>query len=195
MKVINYSLLCEDVAHLTFISSVMPSLIKLIDPAISMKLNLDFFKRFRCRNSKDVLNSYIDASIVAFSGSYTIRLLLIGIDYDDRNRKIFNDEIQKLYHKLPEKVKDNCVIFFPVQAIEHWLLFLKHRLENPKSMKNIAANIEGIPRKEAKKRFFGSDYPSKDEQITLIKKITKTKILTLTGCHQNHIVSGNSTMT
>ena len=172
MKQLKYSLICEDVAHETFIETVLPLFGRQSKVSFDFIFDSVFFYRFRSRNSKDVLKSYADAGIVAFR-DYNLDLLLIGVDYDDRDRNAFNNEIGSLYKDINEKIRDKSVIFFPVQAIEHWLLFIKFKIENPKSTKNISSDIEKIIRKKAKTDFFGESRISKDEQKKMIADIVK----------------------
>jgi hypothetical protein len=172
MKQLKYSLICEDVAHKTFIETVLPLIAGHPKESFDFIFDSGFFYRFKARNSKDVLKRYADASIVAFR-DFNLDLLLIGVDYDDRDRNAFNNEIDYLYEKINEKIRDKSVIFFPVQAIEHWLLFIKFRIENPKSTKNISPDIEKIIRKKAKTDFFGEKSISREEQKNMIANIVK----------------------
>ena len=167
MKQLNYSLICEDIAHVAFIEALLPFLLEQDDVIF---FNQKFFKDFKARNSKDVINRYSNASIVAFR-DYNLDLLLIGIDYDDRNRNYFEKEIKYLYSKIVDKIRYKSVIFFPVQAIEHWLLIIQFKIQNPISTKNIAGKIEGLPRKKAKIDLFGSVYLSKKDQKQKISEI------------------------
>ncbi len=169
MKQLNYSLLCEDVAQKTFIEGILPSFLNNQSLSFDLNFNQDFFYRFKCRNSKDVLNKYVNAGIVAVR-DFSIGLLLIGVDYDDRDRRKFNNEIEILYNEFVPQVREHSVIFFPVQAIEHWLLLIHFKINNPNSTKNISNEIEKLQRKSAKARLFGASRPSKIEQK---KKITE----------------------
>ncbi len=170
MKRLNYSMICEDIAHQTFIKAFLPEFLKHSNLSLNIEFNEDFFYRFKSRNSKDVLKRYANASIVAFC-DYDIDLLLIGVDYDDRDRGRFDKEIGKLYNEIDKKLRNRSVIFFPVQAIEHWLLFIQYQIQNPGLTKNISGNIEGIPRKEAKIDFFGESFISKEDQKRKIFEI------------------------
>ncbi|RLD55399.1 MAG: hypothetical protein DRJ05_12995 [Bacteroidetes bacterium] len=172
MKSLNYSLLCEDIAQKTFIEGVLPLFFDNQGLSFDLRFNQDFFYRFKCRNSKDVLNRYVNAGIVAVH-DFNIELLLIGVDYDDRDRKKFNYEIEILYNEFDPQVRANSVIFFPVQAIEHWLLLIYFKSNNPKSTKNISNDIERLPRKSAKVQLFGASRPSKIEQKQRISEIIK----------------------
>ncbi len=146
-----YSIICEDIAHATFLDNYLI----LFSEKNSVKLHYDdhFFRRFKSSNSKEVLKKFGEAAIIGFR-DYQLDTLIIGIDYDDRNRNKFSSEIQHLYGYLNEKFRSKSVIMFPVQAIEHWLLFIKYHLEHPRSYKNIQNQIERIPRTEAKREIY-----------------------------------------
>ncbi len=150
MSKLTYSILCEDKAHYLFITKYLT----LFSNKNKLKLTFkdDFYYRFKSANSKEVLKKYVNASVIAFR-DYNLDFLIIGIDYDDRNRNNFDKEIEHLYSKLYNQFSHKSIIMFPVQAIEHWLLYIKYHQENPKSTKNIS--FEQIPRKEAKNKIYG----------------------------------------
>ncbi len=114
-----------------------------------------FYKQFKSNNSKEVLYKFPQAVDHIFLKAYRLDLVIIGIDYDDRNREQFFKEYQTLYEKLDDKGKIKTVILFPVQAIEHWFLLIKHNNENPGITKNVAADIEKKVRVEAKISLYG----------------------------------------
>lgn len=165
MKQLYYSLICEDIAHETFIKALLPLF---LEQEGTVFFNQEFFKRFKSVNSKGVLKKYSDASIVAFR-DYNIDLLLIGIDYDDRDRKYFEKEIELLYGKITEKIRNKNVIFFPVQAIEHWLMYIKYHDENPKSTKNVS--FENISRKDAKTKVYEEAKTTEKDRERIVNDI------------------------
>jgi len=57
---------------------------------------------------------------------------------------------------------------FPVQAIEHWLLYIQYHINNPKSTKNI--EYESLPRKEAKGKIYKNKLNRRD-RIEIVKDI------------------------
>ena len=69
------------------------------------------------------------------------------------------DKLEALYTQMQEKLlslyKSKTIIFIPIQAIEHWLLYLKERQKNPYSTKNLS--FENKDRKQAKKDLYGHD--------------------------------------
>jgi hypothetical protein len=152
MSEIRYSIVCEDIAHKTFIEGVI---FHFQNDAIQFNFISSFYKQFKANNSREVLSKFPQAVDQSFLNIYLLDLVLIGIDYDDRNREQFSKEYQNLYNKVDGKAKSKTVILFPVQAIEHWLLLLKHKTENAGSTKNVAADIEKKVRTQAKISLYG----------------------------------------
>ncbi len=165
MSRLNYSILCEDKAHYTFITTFL----NLFTAKHHLRINgnEDFYLRFKASNSKEVLKKFSAAAIIGFR-DYQLDLLVIGIDYDDRDRDNFNNEISKLYSQLDNRFTEKSVIMFPVQAIEHWLLYIQYHLSNPGSTKNVS--FEYIPRKEAKAKVYGKKYSRNNQE--LIRNLT-----------------------
>ncbi len=153
MSTLKYSVLCEDKAHYSFIKNFLEIFAE--KNKFHFSFNESFFNRFKASNSKEVLKKYVSASVFAFR-DYNLDFLVIGIDYDDRNRKEFYSEIGKLYERLDKKLSDKSIIMFPVQAIEHWLLYISYYINHPKSTKNIS--FEQIPRRDAKRRIYSEKY-------------------------------------
>ena len=166
MSGLNYSLLCEDKAHYSFIITFLNAFAQEHNLQIGFKE--DFFLRFRASNSKEVLKKFVSAAIIGFR-DYHLDLLIIGIDYDDRDRGSFNHEISTLYDQLDSRFTKKSIIMFPVQAIEHWLLYIQYHNTNPGSTKNIS--YEQIPRKEAKLKVYGKKYSRNNQE--LIRNLTK----------------------
>ena len=164
MKELCYGIFCEDVSQKTFIIEVLKQYQK--NASFKFVYSKEFSYKYKGRNSEHVLKTYVDACIIGFR-DYSLDLFFVGVDYDDRDRAKFKENYNILYNKLPSQTNNKTIIFFPVQAIEHWMLFIKYKIENPKSTKNISLNIEKISRVEAKKQIYGN-YTNKElsEKIT-----------------------------
>lgn len=149
MKQIKYSIVCEDDAQKLFIDAVIAKM----EAIHKVKFDFDvmFYKQFKTNSSSQVLANYRQAiEQFSFLHPYFLNLVIVGIDFDDRPKDQFDKLYKGLYDKLSDKAKAKTVILFPVQAIEHWLLFTKKKKENPALGKNLAAEIERITRKQAK---------------------------------------------
>lgn len=160
MNRLNYSILCEDKAHYTFITTFLKKFASKYN--LQIEFDEDFFFRFRSFNSKEVLKKFPAAAMIGFR-DYPLDLLVIGIDYDDRDRDNFQHEISKLYTLLDKRFVGKSIIMFPVQAIEHWLLYIKYHLSNPKSTKNIS--YEQMPRKKAKDEIYVKKYSRNNQEL------------------------------
>lgn len=166
MRTITYSIICEDEAHKLFIQSFLLQFSEIIN----FQFNYLFYKKLLCTNSKQVLHKMVQAVDYSFlhTQGFYVDVLFIGIDYDDRDRTKFTHEINTLYNKLNDKGRQKAVIFFPVQAIEHWFLLIKQKKDNPTSTKNIATTIEKIDRKAAKTKLYNK---ALIQNSTLIKNV------------------------
>lgn len=158
MKDVKFGIFCEDISQKTFVIEFLKQFQK--NGSLNFIYNKDFSYRYKGQNSVHLLNTYSEVSIIGFR-DFLLDILFVGIDFDDRDRTKFDQEYKKLQSKLPEQTKNKTIIFFPVQAIEHWMLFIKYKIENPNSTKNISQDIEKISRKEAKKQIYGTYKPSK----------------------------------
>lgn len=178
MKTIKYSILCEDEAQLLFIKNLLKYHTNPTE--IIFRFNDPFFQRFRCSSDKDVYNKY-PRSIDQFSflNPYNLDLVFVGMDYDSRLRGTFKEELEKLYSRLSPNGKEKTVIFFPVQAIEYWLLFLKRKVSNPALTKNIGVDIEKIQRKEAKAILMDNVAETKEELIERLIRVGDIDWLTI----------------
>lgn len=164
--IVNYGLICEDIAQKTFLKKFLENF-----KGYNFINNEIFFKRYRAKTKKEVLKAIPFIGYQAFE-EFQLKLLFIGVDYDDLDRKNFKNELDKLYKEIEEKVRKTTIIFYPVQAIEHWLLYLKHHSKNPKSTKNIS--FEQISRNDAKKEIYNQTKRISDAKtIKVITELTK----------------------
>jgi hypothetical protein len=183
MKTFKYSIICEDDSQRYFAET----LLKLhFTGKVVFVFDELFYKRFKCGNNRRVYRSYpIQIERSSYLDPYNLDLVLVGIDYDDRPKKDFKAELAKLYDRLNDKAKQKAVIFFPVQAIEHWLVFLKHRAANPSSTKTITVETENTNRKDAKLKIYGHPPQDKKELITNLVQSLDVDWL----CTQSHSFS------
>lgn len=148
MKKIKYSIICEDDAQKLFVETIVTKMEA--SHNVDFAFEHSFYKQFKANSSKQVLINYPQAIDQSFLPRYLLDLVIVGIDFDDRPKDQFEHHYKNLYEKLAEKSKAKTVILFPVQAIEHWLLFIKKRKENPTLIKSFSVDIEKINRKQAK---------------------------------------------
>ncbi len=161
-----YSIICEDDAQKLFIETFIS---RIANEKISFSFNENFFWQFKSSNNKDVIKNYVQAADFTFLDAFYADLIFIGIDYDDRPRNNFHAEYKELYNKIVKKAISKTIILFPVQAMEHWLLFIKRKKDNPSLTKNITAEIERIERRKAKETLYAGVGDRKDFIIDLVK--------------------------
>lgn len=169
MKQIKYSIVCEDDAQKLFIETILTKM----QPPHNVQFTFDhlFYKQFKANTSKQVLANFSQAVDQSFLPRYLLNLVIVGIDFDDRPKEHFDKHNKDLYDKLSDKGKAKTLILFPVQAIEHWLLFIKKRKEFPSLTKSFATEIEKIPRKQAKLDIDSNRKTRDDTSIELLKHL------------------------
>ncbi len=59
----------------------------------------------------------------------------------------------------------------PVQCIEHWLLYLKYKSDNPTSTKNVS--FENQPRKRAKFDIYGDEDPPNEVSNPIVDSLSR----------------------
>lgn len=158
MREINYSLICEDVAHTIFIEEFVKYISSRI-PEVQFFLNSECYDPFKFNNKSNVLNFYVAASTRWFS-KYNLDLLFVIADFDGWEQTHFSKYHDDLLAKLNPNVRSKTLILLPVQTIEYWLFHIKWKAENPSSTKNVS--IENNQRSELKKQVYGSKKPSKE---------------------------------
>lgn len=168
MKTFKYSLICEDDAQRYFVETFLGHHFAGKADFVFDEL---FYKKFKCSNNADVLKSYvIQIERSSNLDLYNLDLVFVGIDYDNRPRESFTAELNKLYGKLNDGAKQKAVVFFPVQAIEHWLIFLQRKAANPSITKTITDDIENTKRADAKRMVYGTKYADKKEIVSNLVK-------------------------
>ena len=146
---IKYDLICEDFPQKYFLERFLEKYKnENNDDFDFVSVNSDFSSRAK----KKVIKSYADAAILAFS-SKNIDIFFIGTDYDDHNRNEYFVKRKELQDKITDKIRDNCVVFFPVQAIETWLWYIKNYNSNANVRKG---QLEKKNRNEAKIAVWGT---------------------------------------
>jgi hypothetical protein len=167
MKEFSYSIICEDVAHSTFIAELL-NFISKSNPQLTFSLNYACYSPWNFKCKSDVLNYYVDVSARWFSNA-KLDLLFIIVDFDDWEIAEFHAHHERLQTSLRTHVRDKSLILLPVRAIEFWLYHLKWKVENPMQTKNI--DIENKDRREVKKFVYGTKKPYRELTEKIIKNI------------------------
>jgi len=167
MKQINCSIICEDIAHSTFVDEFL-KFASADDPEISFSLNVDCYSPWKFKSKSDVLNYYVDVAARWFA-NYNLNLLFIIVDFDDWNISEFGEHHDKLLAGLKTDIQDKSLILLPVRAIEFWLYHVQWKIDNPGSTKNIS--IEDKPRGEMKKLLYNTKKPHKELAEASVRRI------------------------
>ncbi|MEZ0611007.1 hypothetical protein ACAW74_21015 [Fibrella sp. WM1] len=145
-KLIMYGLLCEDLAHKTFLQKYFATCF----PETFLEEE-NFGWRIKASNAKEVDDSIADAARQGFA-RYGLDILVVGRDADT------TDKVR--IEKLKDSHRNSCathlkrvVFMIPIQCIEHWLLYIKRHTDNPTATKN--ETLETIPRLECKRSVYG----------------------------------------
>lgn len=152
---IQYVVYCEDEAQRIFLNSTIPSIIRNLNPDITIDVDLQFKHR---PNTKPKFNKiFIDATRDAFR-NYRTNLFVLCFDSDSPVEKDFerqrNEWKEILIKEIPMH-KDKFILAVPVQAIEHWLLYISHIKKEPSKLKK--GIVEKIPKREIKIELYNSE--------------------------------------
>lgn len=145
-KLVYYGIVCEDLAHKTFIYHYLASCFP-----ETFSENEEFGWRIRATNAKEVDDSIIDAARQGFT-KYSLDMLIIGRDADttDAGRiKVLRD----VHEGSCGPYLRSVVFMVPVQCIEHWLLYIKKHRDRPEVTKN--ESLESVRRIECKRLVYG----------------------------------------
>lgn len=165
MSSLKYAALYEDVAHREFVRCVLPQLALRIDSEIEVG-EVKFF-RIEANNKSEVDKFCNSASKVAFV-EYQADFFVVCRDIDSHDPKVFTQKQEELSAKLHHSGVNKTVLCLPVQCIEHWLLYLKRRSENPDTTKK--EHLENIPRREAKEHVYNRVKPKKEHCTAVVNE-------------------------
>ena len=124
MSVVRYGFFGEDAGQSKFLDAYLPhcgseGLTVAFEPVPY------FSKQFGRMNNKVVDRRCTDACKAAFVlGRPPLNWLFIGRDVDSFDAAHYQDKIEELRAKIPEKWQHRTLLLLPVQCIEHWLLYL-----------------------------------------------------------------------
>jgi len=140
-----YGVLCEDKAHKNFIEHYLTQCY----PGVFQE-NEQFGWQIKATNDKEVETALPDATRLGFT-KFSLDILFVGRDADSTDYK----RIETLKAKLTSLCQAHAkvILMLPVQCMEHWLLYLQWRRDNPSLTKN--ESLEHIMRTEAKLKIYG----------------------------------------
>ncbi|GAB2872562.1 hypothetical protein [Hymenobacter ruber] len=124
MSVVRYGFFGEDAGQSQFLDAYLPHCgSDALD--IAFEPVPYFGKQFGQMNNKVVDRRCTDACKAAFVFGYPLLdWLFIGRDIDSFDLTHYEDKIEELRAKIPDKWQHRTLLLLPVQCIEHWLLYL-----------------------------------------------------------------------
>ena len=163
MKQLKYGFYGEDDAHKIFLHNYLNHFVD----TVVFERDDDFCAQFRANNKKQVDTKF---AIVARTGLgwYNHEVFFVIRDVDSLQQA----EFDKRYNHFAEEQIDKLLIALPVQCIEHWLWYLKHKKDNPALTKNIS--LESQPRKKVKFVLYGYEDPPNELSNPIVDELSKS---------------------
>lgn len=173
MREIKYGYFGEDEAQRIFLENYLIQLIDYLNK--SKEIHFKFDKEFSYlykgeQNDKSIDQGFAEAVRVGFI-KYKQDMFFVGRDLDSHIEKEFKTKIALMQSELDERNKEKTFLMIPIQCIEHWLWYIKIKIENPNSTKNIS--LESKPNPEAKKEVYGSPKISNKKSKPIVEKYSK----------------------
>lgn len=172
MRILKYGYFGEDEAHRIFLANYLEQLVKFMSKSeeIIFDFDVSFTFKYKGRNKSDVDKLFAEAAQEGFI-DYQQDLFFVGRDLDTFQRNEFKDKITSMQSQLRDDFKDKTFLMIPVQCIEHWLWYMKIKVENPSSTKN--ESLESKPNREAKIALYGSPKVSNEKSKPIVEEYSK----------------------
>lgn len=151
MTELKYAILCEDVAHRVFVQHSLSRIAQSVTDTYTINVLGNF--PVEASNKNEVDNYCHRFSLEVFRQRYRADFLVICRDIDSIDSKVYRKKEAELVGKFHHTAKNRSILCLPVQCIEHWLLYLKQRRDDPLSTQN--KPVEKIPRNKAKFLIYG----------------------------------------
>ncbi len=172
MKILKYGYFGEDEAHRIFLASYLEQLVKYLDKLEELNFEFDqiFTYRFKATKRSEVDARFAEAVQEGFI-DYQHDIFFVGRDLDTFHSNEFKNKVTSMKSQLRDDFKEKTFLMIPVQCIEHWLWYMKIKIENPSSTKN--ESLESKPRGEAKIALYGSPKVSNEKSNPIVKELSK----------------------
>lgn len=144
MSTLRYGFFGEDDAQRLFLHHYLTAMSA--KQPWQFQIDEKFGYRFKGLNKKQVYNLFDEVCQIG-SRDYQQNCFFVGLDLDDYSVEAFHTRQREMQGRLQAREVE-AILLIPVQCIEHWLWYLKWRIENPRSTKN--ENFEMKPRSDAK---------------------------------------------
>ncbi len=163
MRQLKYGFYGEDDAHKLFLQNYLSHF---VDTVLFERDNA-FCEKFRANNKKQVDTKFATVARTGI-GWYQHEVFFVVRDVDSLHSSEFDE---RYAHFAKEKI-DKLLIALPIQCIEHWLWYLKHKKDNPALTKNIS--LESQPRKKVKFILYGHEDPPNELSNPIVDELSKS---------------------
>ena len=166
MRILKYGYFGEDEAHRIFLANYLEQLVKYLGKSEEIIFDFDekFTYKFKGKNKKDVDTLFAEAVQEGFI-EYQQDISFVGRDLNTLQNNEFKNKITSMQSQMRDDFKEKTFLMIPVQCVEHWLWYIKIKIEKPSSTKN--ESLESKPNKEAKIALYGSPKFLMKNQIRL----------------------------
>jgi hypothetical protein len=172
MRELKYGYFGEDEAHRIFLANYLEQLVKYLGKSEELNFEFDqmFSYKFRGRNKSEVDARFAEAAQEGFI-EYQQDIFFVGRDLDAFQRNEFKDKITSMQSQLRDDFKEKTFLMIPVQCIEHWLWYMKIKVESPSLTKN--ESLESKPNREAKVALYGNPKVSNEKSNPIVEEFSK----------------------
>jgi hypothetical protein len=172
MRILKYGYFGEDEAHRIFLVNYLEQLVEHLGKSKEVTFEFDtlFSYTFKARSKTDVDKLFAEATQKGFI-DYQQDLFFVGRDLDTFQRNEFKDKITSMQSQLRDDFKEKTFLMIPVQCIEHWLWYMKIKIENPYATKN--ESLESKPNREAKTALYGNPKVSNEKSKPIVEAFSK----------------------
>ncbi|MBC7540851.1 MAG: hypothetical protein H7281_18665 [Bacteriovorax sp.] len=172
MKILKYGYFGEDEAQRIFLANYLVQLIKYLDKLEELNFEFDqiFTYRFKATKRGEVDARFAEVVQEGFI-DYQHDIFFVGRDLDTSQSKEYKNKVTFMQNQLRDDFKDKTFLMIPVQCIEHWLWYMKIKVEKPSSTKN--ESMESKPNKEAKIALYGGAKVSNKISLPIVEEYSK----------------------
>lgn len=147
MRILRYGFFGEDEAQRLFLHHYLTLLAKTFQTVFESDETFALVGG----SKSQVDNRFVEACEIGLI-QHRQNCFFIGRGLDDYSPEAFREKVADMQARLRSR-DVAAILLIPVQCIEHWLLYLQWRVQNPRLTKNIS--FETMPRKEAKIKVYG----------------------------------------
>lgn len=172
MRILKYGYFGEDEAHRIFLANYLDQLVRFMEKSevLIFDFDLPFTYKFKGKNKSDVDRLFAEAIQEGFI-EYQQDLFFVCRDMDTHVGNVFKDKITSMQSQLRLNFKEKTFLMVPVQCIEHWLWYLKIKVQDSTLTKN--ESLESKPNRDAKIALYSSPKVSNKISIPIVEEFSR----------------------